>query len=61
MLRHALRRLLWILPTLFGVSVVTFLFLSYVPDPTDDPSLADRARRARRASAASVSSSCRAS
>jgi peptide/nickel transport system permease protein len=39
MLRHALRRLLWILPTLLGVSLVTFLFLSYVPDPTDDPSL----------------------
>ncbi len=37
MLRHALRRLLWILPTLLGVSLVTFWFLSYVPDPTDDP------------------------
>ncbi|AUX41063.1 uncharacterized protein SOCE26_024680 [Sorangium cellulosum] len=40
MLRHALRRLLWTLPTLFGVSLLTFLVLSYVPDPTDDPLLA---------------------
>src|SRR5690349_3600237 len=39
MLRHALRRLLWTLPTLIGVSLVTFLFLSYVPDPADDPAL----------------------
>ncbi|MFO0755546.1 MAG: ABC transporter permease [Byssovorax sp.] len=37
MLRHALRRLLWTLPTLVGISIVTFLFLSYVPDPADDP------------------------
>jgi ABC-type dipeptide/oligopeptide/nickel transport system permease component len=37
MFRHALRRLLWTIPTLIGVSLVTFLFLSYVPDPTDDP------------------------
>ncbi|UQA59348.1 ABC transporter permease [Polyangium aurulentum] len=39
MLRHALRRLIWTLPTLIGVSIVTFLFLSYVPDPADDPAL----------------------
>lgn len=25
------------LPTLVGISIVTFLFLSYVPDPADDP------------------------
>lgn len=37
MLRHALRWLLWILPTLVVVSFAAFLFLSYVPDPTDDP------------------------
>lgn len=37
MLRHALRWLLWIIPTLIVVSFVAFLFLSYVPDPTDDP------------------------
>jgi len=37
LLRHALRRLLWTLPTLVGISLVTFLFLSYVPDPADDP------------------------
>ncbi|MEO7327154.1 MAG: ABC transporter permease, partial [Minicystis sp.] len=37
MLRHALHRLLWTLPTLVGISLITFLFLSYVPDPADDP------------------------
>src|SRR5580704_10478464 len=42
MLAHALRRLLWSIPALIGVSLVTFLFLSYVPDPTDDPSFAAR-------------------
>lgn len=40
MLRHALRRLLWTLPTLVGVSILCFLFLSFVPDITDDPALA---------------------
>jgi ABC-type dipeptide/oligopeptide/nickel transport system permease component len=39
MLRHALRRVLWTLPTLIGVSIISFFFLSYVPDPTDDPTL----------------------
>ncbi len=42
MLAHALRRLLWTLPALIGVSIITFLFLSYVPDPTDDPAFAAR-------------------
>ena len=37
MFRHALRRLLWTLPTLLGISIVTFFLLSFVPDPTDDP------------------------
>lgn len=37
MLRLALRRLLWIVPTLIGISGLTFLFLSYIPDPTADP------------------------
>jgi len=37
MLRHALRWLLWIIPTLIAVSFAAFLFLSYVPDPTEDP------------------------
>lgn len=37
MFRHALRRLLWTLPTLLGISLVTFFLLSFVPDPTDDP------------------------
>jgi peptide/nickel transport system permease protein len=45
MLAHALRRLLWTIPALIGVSIVTFLFLSYVPDPTDDPAFAARAPR----------------
>ncbi|MFT3771293.1 MAG: ABC transporter permease [Minicystis sp.] len=40
MLAHALRRLLWSIPALVGISLVTFLFLSYVPDPTDDPAVA---------------------
>src|SRR5262245_6855877 len=39
MVRHALRRLLWTLPTLLGVSIISFLFLSYVPDIADDPAL----------------------
>ncbi|HVY47317.1 MAG TPA: ABC transporter permease subunit [Minicystis sp.] len=37
MLRYAFRRLLWLVPTLVGVSILSFWFLSYVPDPTDDP------------------------
>ena len=37
MLRHALRWLLWLIPTLIGVSLAAFLFPSYVPDPTEDP------------------------
>jgi peptide/nickel transport system permease protein len=40
MLRHALRRLLWTLPTLIGISLITFFLLSFVPDPTDDPTFA---------------------
>jgi peptide/nickel transport system permease protein len=55
MIGHVLRRLLWSLPALVGISLVTFLFLSYVPDPTDDPVFAaslapgelDRLRRER--------------
>jgi ABC-type dipeptide/oligopeptide/nickel transport system permease component len=37
MLPFLLRRLLWALPTLLLVSLASFLFLSFVPDPTDDP------------------------
>lgn len=40
MIRHAVRRLLWTLPTLVGVSIISFLLLSFVPDPTSDPTLA---------------------
>lgn len=36
MLRHALRRLLWTLPTLIGVSLLSFFVLSFVPDPTEE-------------------------
>jgi len=39
MLRHALRRLLWIVPTLIGVTLASFALLSYLPDPADDPAL----------------------
>src|SRR5262245_50152343 len=38
--RHAVWRVLWFIPTLAFVSLVTFLFLSYVPDPTLDPKVA---------------------
>lgn len=48
MLRHALRRILWTLPTLFAVSVLSFLVLSFVPDPTEDPRLAEALSRADR-------------
>src|SRR5882724_11890365 len=40
MLRHALRRLLWIVPILIGVTLTSFALLSYVPDPADDPAAA---------------------
>jgi ABC-type dipeptide/oligopeptide/nickel transport system permease component len=39
MLRHALRRLLWIAPILIGVTLASFALLSYLPDPADDPAL----------------------
>jgi peptide/nickel transport system permease protein len=42
MLRYAFRRLLWTLPTLVAISILSFWFLSYVPDPTDDPVFAGR-------------------
>lgn len=41
MLRHALRRLLWLVPTLFFLTLGSFALLSYVPDPADDPRLAE--------------------
>lgn len=37
MLINVIRRLLWSLPTLVGITVLSFWFLSYVPDLTDDP------------------------
>jgi peptide/nickel transport system permease protein len=40
MLGHALRRLLWIVPILIGVTIVSFALLSYVPDPADEPAQA---------------------
>lgn len=42
MLWHALRRLLWTIPTLVGVSLLSFLVLSFVPDPTEDPAVATK-------------------
>ncbi len=36
MLPLLLRRLFWTVPTLLLVSLASFLFLSFVPDPTDD-------------------------
>src|SRR5438876_9868166 len=33
MLRYALRRALWAIPTLFGVSLVVFLVTTLLPDP----------------------------
>lgn len=55
MLRHILRRLLWLLPTLGFLTLASFALLSYVPDPADDAELAatlgedrvDELRRAR--------------
>lgn len=40
MLRHILRRLLWLLPTLGFLTLASFALLSYVPDPADDAHLA---------------------
>ena len=37
MLPFLIRRFVWALPTLVFVSLASFLFLSFVPDPTDDP------------------------
>src|SRR5215471_12141574 len=39
MLRHALRRLLWIVPILIGVTLTSFALLSYAPDPANDPAV----------------------
>ncbi|HKQ70898.1 MAG TPA: ABC transporter permease [Polyangiaceae bacterium] len=39
MLRHALRRLLWIGPILIAVTLTSFALLSYVPDPAEDPAV----------------------
>jgi ABC-type dipeptide/oligopeptide/nickel transport system permease component len=38
-MRHALRRLFWIVPILIGVTLTSFALLSYVPDPADDPAV----------------------
>lgn len=55
MLRYALRRVLWAIPTLFGVSLVVFLLTSLLPAPESeldaesahDPFAVDRVRRER--------------
>ena len=36
MLRYALRRMLWAIPTLFGISLVVFFVTSLIPDPASD-------------------------
>ena len=33
MLRYVLRRILWAIPTLFGVSLVVFTITTFLPDP----------------------------
>lgn len=40
MIAYVFRRLLWTIPTLIGVSLVSFLLLSFIPDPTDEPAFA---------------------
>ncbi len=57
MLRYALRRVLWAIPTLLGTSLILFLVTTLAPDPTPaapsadapsaDDALAEEARRAR--------------
>lgn len=37
-----LKRLAWVIPTLLFVSIATFWFLSYVPDPSDHPEVGAR-------------------
>lgn len=39
MLRHALRRLLWLVPTLVFLTLASFALLSFVPDPASDARL----------------------
>src|SRR5215471_13588444 len=36
MLRYVLRRALWAIPTLFGVSLVVFLVTTFLPDPAGE-------------------------
>src|SRR5579859_3303929 len=50
MLRYALRRVLWAIPTLLATSLVLFLVTTLAPDPplpSDDDFAAIEARRAR--------------
>src|SRR5215471_13587748 len=49
MLRYAIRRVLWAIPTLLATSLVLFFVTTLAPDPApgrEDP-LADEARRSR--------------
>jgi len=52
MLRHAFRRLLWVFPSVLGVTLLSFFVLSLMPDPvarsTEQWSEAERADRLRR-------------
>jgi peptide/nickel transport system permease protein len=49
MLRYALRRVLWAIPTLLGTSLVLFFVTTLAPDPPPGPddSIVEEARRAR--------------
>ena len=53
MLRQAFRRLFWMVPTLIGITLASFVLASYVPGPADDPNILvilgeDRAEDVRR-------------
>src|SRR5580704_5835308 len=43
MLRVALRRMLWAIPTLFGISLVVFFVTTLIPDPADAQLLSETA------------------
>ena len=49
MLRYALRRVLWAIPTLLATSLVLFFVTTLAPDPPPGPedSIVEEARRAR--------------
>ena len=46
MLRYALRRALWAIPTLFGVSLIVFFVTTLIPDPAARANLSSIAAHA---------------